>query len=182
MQKGVKETFKLIIPTMEYEKEIQAFREEFVVNGGDMDGCTSLRNMENIADWIKEVEDLSSIETCPAGYVPSTQYIYLRESDKKIVGVIQIRHYFNEFLKNYGGHIGYSVCHSERKKGYATDMLRSVLPKCKELGLEKVLITCKKDNDGSRHVITNNGGVYESTVFEPSRKVYIERFWIDLSK
>ncbi len=45
--------FKLIIPTMEYENEIQNFRQEFLTNGGDMDGCLSLRRMENISDWIK---------------------------------------------------------------------------------------------------------------------------------
>ena len=49
--------FKLIIPTMEYENEIQNFRQEFLTNGGDMDGCLSLRRMENISDWIKQVED-----------------------------------------------------------------------------------------------------------------------------
>ncbi|MGI5898034.1 MAG: GNAT family N-acetyltransferase [Candidatus Dojkabacteria bacterium] len=176
-----KETFKLINPSMDYEKEIRSFRQEFITNGGDMDGCSSLRKMENIADWIKEVEDFSSVETCPVGYVPSTQFIYLRENDNKVVGVIKIRHSLNEFLKNYGGHVGYAVCHSERRKGYATDMLREVLPICKKLGLEKILVTCKKGNEGSKKVIKNNNGVYESTVFEPSKQVYLERYWIDLS-
>ena len=111
-----KETFKLIIPTMMYEKEIQAFRQEFVVHGGSMDGCLSLRKTENIADWLKQLEDLSSADTCPEGFVPQTQFIYLRENDNKVVGVIQIRHYLNEYLAKFGGHIGYSVCHSERKR------------------------------------------------------------------
>ena len=63
--------------------------------------------------------------------VPMNQYIYVRESDDKIVGVIQIRRRFNEFLEKYAGHIGYSVCPSERRKGYATQMLGLVLPICR---------------------------------------------------
>lgn len=171
---------KLIIPSMEYEKEIREFREEFVVNGGDMDGCLSLRKLDRIEDWIKQVEDFSKRETCPEKFVPQTQFIYLREEDHKIVGVIQVRHYLNEFLKTYAGHIGYSVCHSERRKGYATEMLKEVLPVCRKLGIEKILICCLEGNEGSRKAILNNGGVYESTVYEPEEKVKLERYWICL--
>jgi predicted acetyltransferase len=89
----------------------------------------------------------------------------VRESDSKIVGVIQIRHCFNEFLEKYAGHIGYSVCPSERKKGYATQMLRLALPECKSLGIKQVLICCVRGNEGSRKTILNNGGKYESTVY-----------------
>ena len=98
-----------------------------------------------------------------------------------MVGVIQIRHRFNEYLEKYAGHIGYSVCPSERRKGYATQMLALALPKCRELGIEKVLISCVQGNEGSRGTILNNGGVYESTVWEPEHGVWLERYWIDLS-
>ncbi len=108
----------------------------------------------------------------------------LRKFDRTqdwIVGVIQIQHHFNEFLEKYAGHIGYSVCPSERRKGYATQMLREVLPKCKALGIDNVLISCVIGNEGSRKTIINNGGVYESTVYEPGKKVYLERYWITIS-
>ena len=104
----------------------------------------------------------------------------MRESDSKVVGVIQIRHCFNEFLEKYAGHIGYSVCPTERRKGYATQMLRLALPACKALGLDRVLISCVEGNEGSKRTILRNGGVYESTVFEPGEGVYLERYWIDL--
>ena len=61
-------------------------------------------------------------------------------------------------------------------------MLKTALPKCKELGIEKVLITCIDNNEGSRKTILSNGGLYESTVYEPDEKVSLERYWIALSK
>lgn len=60
-------------------------------------------------------------------------------------------------------------------------MLKAVLPVCKKLGIDNVLICCLKDNEGSRKTIINNGGVYESTVHEPEKSRLIERYWIDLS-
>ncbi len=172
---------KLIEPTMGYDKQIQAYRQEFLTFGGSMDGCGSLRRFDRTQDWIDQVESLKKPETTPSHWVPCTQYMYVRESDHKVVGVIQIRHYFNEFLEKYGGHIGYSICPSERRKGYATQMLRAVLPACKVLGIDKVLITCVTGNEGSRKTILNNGGVYESTVYEPKENVYLERYWITIS-
>ncbi len=171
---------KLIEPTMEYEKEIQAFRQDFLSYGGSMDGCGSLRHFDNIEDWIEQVDMLKHTETTPPGRVTSTQYIYVRESDNKVVGVIQIRHFFNDYLEKYAGHIGYSVCPSERRKGYATQMLKLVLPVCKELGIKNVLVCCLNDNEGSRRTIIKNGGVYESTVHEPEKDRLLERYWISL--
>lgn len=172
---------KLIAPSMAFDAQIQAYRREFLEYGGSMDGCGSLRRFDRTQDWLAQVEALKRPETTPPGLVPMTQYIYVREDDSKVVGVIQIRHYFNEYLEKYAGHIGYSVCPSERRKGYATQMLRLVLPECRRLGLRRVLVCCVRENEGSRKTILNNGGVYESTVYLRERDLYLERYWIDLS-
>jgi predicted acetyltransferase len=172
----------LTAPSMEYDEQIQAYRKEFLEYGGSMDGCGSLRRFDRTQDWLDQVEAFKRAETTPPGFVPATQYIYVRESDSKIVGVIQIRHYFNAYLEKYAGHIGYSVCPSERRKGYATQMLKLVLPECKKLGIDHVLISCVQGNEGSRKTILNNGGRYESTVYLEEHDVYLERYWIDLSE
>lgn len=171
----------LVIPTMEYKDQIESYRQDFLEFGGSMDGAGSLRRFENAEDWIKDSEKSSNPETVPEGLVPATQFIYVRKSDGKMIGVIQVRHYLNEYLKKYAGHIGYSVRPSERRKGYAKRMLHDVLPYCKEIGMDKVMISCIDTNEASRRTILANGGIYESTVYEPDRKRNLQKYWIDLS-
>ena len=169
-QRGM--NMKLIWPSTEYDNSIQAFRQEFLDSGTSMDGGGSLRKFDRTQDWLDRVE---------ANKRGQTQYIYIRETDGKMVGIIQIRHYLNAYLEKYGGHIGYSVAPSERRKGYATQMLKLVLPECGKLGIGRVLITCVQGNEGSKRTILNNGGVFESIVFDPEDGCWLERYWIDIS-
>ena len=173
---------RLIEPTIEYDRQIRAYRKEFLDSGDSMDGTGALRRFENPPDWIEYLNRHKDPLTVPEGRVPSTQYMLVMEEGRKIAGMIDIRHCLNNYLERYGGHIGYSVAPSERRKGYAVLMLRMALPKCKELGIEKVLITCISGNEGSKRTILKNGGIYESTVYEPDEDVYLERYWIDLSE
>lgn len=145
-----------------------------------MDGTGGLIKFDDPQEWIDFLAKHKNPETLPEGRVPATQLIFVREEDQKIVGMIDIRHYLSEYLEKYGGHIGYSVAPSERLKGYATQMLKATLPVCKKLGIDKVLITCIKGNEGSKRTILNNGGVYETTVYEPDEKVKLEKYWITL--
>lgn len=170
----------LVKPTAEYAEQIKEYRQEFIKQSSSMDGCGSLRRMDNPYDFIKKCQDYESPETLPEGRVLATQFMLIREADKCLIGMIQIRHYFNDYLSKFGGHIGYSVRPSERHKGYAKEMLRMALPYCRELGLDKVLITCNDDNTASERTIRACGGVYESTVFEPDEGVNLKRFWIEL--
>jgi predicted acetyltransferase len=174
------ENFMLVEPTEEYAEDIRAFRQEFLDWNSSMDGVGSLKRTEDPYEWI----NYSRRQTNPAfvseGHVTATQYLYVRKSDNRIVGVIQVRHYFNEFLASYGGNIGYSIRPSERRKGYAKMMLRAVLPHCKALGRDKILVTCVDGNVGSENTIRANGGVFQNTVYEPKRGIWVKRFWIDL--
>ncbi|MFI9385685.1 GNAT family N-acetyltransferase [Kutzneria sp. NPDC052558] len=88
------------------------------------------------------------------------------------LGRIALRHELTERLRVKGGHIGYDVRPTARRRGHATAMLAAVLPKAQELGLAQVLITCDEDNEPSRRVIEANGGVLEF------RGDGIRRYWV----
>lgn len=170
----------LIKPDISFKDDIQAFRKEMLDVGSSMDGTGPLRRMTTAEEWLNFIHLCQDKETVPENWVTSDQFIYVRQGDKKIVGMIDFRHYFNEFLEKYGGNIGYSIRPSERKKGYGKRMLSECLKVCKEYGLDKVLITCTKENEASRRTILSNGGVYEKTVYCEPDDVYLERYWIHL--
>lgn len=174
------ESVRLLIPDETLCEQIAAYRKAFLDNGDSMDGCGSLRRHENPHDWLEFNRLLSRKETASENWVPCTQFVLVRETDGRLVGMIQVRHEFNEYLEKYAGHIGYSVHPDERRKGYAGEMLARVLPCCAELGIKRVLVTCDADNEASRRTIIKNGGEYEKTVHEPEENVNIERYWITL--
>ena len=178
--KGPGAAMKLIEPTLAYDASIQAFKQEFLEAGDSMDGCGPMRQTESTEEWLRQCFLYTQAETFPPGKVTATQLIYVRQADQKVVGMLQIRHRLNEYLATYGGHIGYAVCPSERRKGYAAAMLKATLPVCRSLGLKEVLITCRVENDGSRRTILKNGGRYDGTVHEKDRDVHLERYWITL--
>ena len=95
------------------------------------------------------------------GYVPCT-YLWIVEGDT-FLGSLAIRHELNDFLLNEGGHIGYSVRPSARRRGHAAAALADALPIARELGIPRVLLTCDENNAGSRATIEKNGGVCEDT-------------------
>ena len=111
--------------------------------------------------------------------VPDSVFFLLDEDRDRLLGAVNIRHYLNESLLKEGGHIGDGIRPSERRKGYATEMIRLALIECKKLGIDKVLMTCDKDNIGSARSIVKNGGVLENE-FVNSDGDAEQRYWITI--
>ena len=168
----------LVKPDLSYADEIIKYKEEALKENPLINGAAGLDNFSSIKDWLEELKKRSSEATVPEGLVPSSTYLAVREKDNYIVGMIDIRYSLNDFLLQVGGHIGCGVRKSERKKGYARQMIKLALEKCKELKIEKVLITCNDDNIASEKSIIACGGELED-IRTVDGKNY-KRFWIDL--
>ncbi len=170
----------LVNPTLEDEIKVMDYKNEFLTNGDSMDGTSSLRNANSYQEWYSALIDNSNADTVRPGLVPSTTYLAIRQSDQRLVGMIDIRHKLNDYLINFGGNIGYSVRKSERRKGYAKEMLRLALEKCSSFGIEKALVTCDFDNIASAKTILANGGEFENEVLDEYDGVMVQRYWIKI--
>ena len=171
----------LIEPTEEWLPEAAAYKRAFEAAGDSMDGTGSLRTAQDMAQWLQTCRDFKRRETTPPQLVPATQLIYVRPADHALLGMLQVRHELNDYLRNYAGHIGYSVRPDERQQGIATWMLHNVLTYCREIGLKRVMVACEPWNVGSRKTILRNGGVYEKTVHEDGENIDLEHYWISLT-
>ena len=168
----------LVKPNLSYADEIIKYKEESLKESSLINGSAGLNRFSSIEDWLEELKKRSSEATVPEGLVPSSTYLGVREKDNYIVGMIDIRHYLNEYLTQVGGNIGYSVRKTERNKGYAKQMLKLALEKCKGLKIKKVLITCDEDNIASEKVILSaNAKLEDIRCIDGENK---KRFWIDL--
>ena len=171
---------KLIKLTKEYERQLKEMIDEWKldqkVNHTDTSPYVIFKN--DYSDFDYYLDNLELKEPSPEGFVPDSTFFLLDEERNRLLGAVNIRHYLNEHLLNYGGHIGDGIRPSERRKGYATKMIALALEECKKLGIDRVLMCCKATNIGSKKSILNNGGIYENTVLEDGEP--LERSWIDL--
>ena len=168
----------LVKPDLSYADEIIKYKEESLAESPLINGSAGLDRFSSIEIWFEELKKRSCEDTVPKGLVPSSTYLAVREKDNYIVGMIDIRHYLNEYLTQVGGHIGYGVRKTERNKGYAKQMLKLALEKCKELKIKRVLITCDEDNIASEKVILSaNAKLEDIRNIDGENK---KRFWIDL--
>ena len=157
---------KLKRPIKENEAEALAFKQEFIDNGEQtINGSELLDQMDSYDEWLKSVSDNTSPETVNPSWVVTDTYFAFDENDR-LVGVIDLRHELNDFLKDFGNS-GYSVRPSERRKGYATEMLRLIIKRAAEIGIRQLQLSVERTNEPSVKTIIKNGGRYErSFTFE----------------
>lgn len=163
-----------LIKAQEITKEqANDFKAEFFRNKEMVINGSALLDQLEYDEWIDRVN--TNYVGGSEEWVTATTFFAKRTSDDHIVGIIDVRHTLgNTFLKEYGGHIGYAIRPSERRKGYATKMLKEALKYCKSLGLDKIMIGCYQDNTASNKVIIRCGGkIKESKMFTDHKPMNI---------
>jgi predicted acetyltransferase len=133
----------------------------------------------HFAAYTALVEARARGERLPPGHVSGHVY-WLVRAGTDIVGTSRLRHSLTPALEDIGGHIGYDIRPSARRRGYGTWLLALTLERARALGLDHVLLTCDTDNVGSVRIIERNGGVLASQGVSPTSGKQISRYWIAL--
>ena len=169
---------KLVKLTPAYRPQLEDMMGEWLAVEQDFSPYAIRKN--DYRDFDRYLENLE-LKEARDGLVPDSVFFCLDLDRNIFVGAVNIRHYLNEYLAQFGGHIGDGIRPRERRKGYATAMIRLALEECRKLGIPKVLMTCDRDNIGSAKSIMNNGGVLENELMDEDG-VWVQRYWIDLEQ
>ena len=175
---------ELVLPSIKYEssyieavKEYQADTSFPLMDRKKYDELSIPELKSDFATYIEKIRSQSEGKNLPEGWVPVTKYWLIDE--KEYIGLVGIRHRLTEYLEKIGGHIGYDIRPSKRGMGYGSKILALALPKAKELGITRILVTCDATNTASRKIIERNGGVLENQVPNPETGVDKLRYWIN---
>jgi predicted acetyltransferase/CRP-like cAMP-binding protein len=173
---------ELKLPAIHHKTAAEDFKNEFFEIGERIINGSALFDQMEYEPWLIHNTNNRREDTKSNDWVVSTTFFVVRKHDQRIVGMIDIRHNLeNELLKQYGGHIGYAVRPREKKKGYATEMLRMALEYAKSLKIEKVMIGCYSDNIPSVKTIEKQGGVlFETKPYADEKLMNI--YWVDLQQ
>jgi predicted acetyltransferase len=169
------EIIKLIEPTPSLTDDFYALAEEFSAEGDQ-------RYQRAIADFdrfMQQCSDEAVGHNLAAGRVPQSTF-WLVRGGQRILGCSRLRHTLNAFLEEQGGHIGYDVRPSERRRGYGTLLLYLTLEKALDLGLKRVLVTADSANVASWRIIEKNGGVLHDEALSQHTGEFLRKYWIEL--
>lgn len=178
------ERFYFERPSVRRKEEIIAFLQEFKEAGSEINGSGSLDRVlrgypfEEALDRCLRMEDKTYAEKL--GRCPGKTFLLIRENDERIIGTINIRWDLNEEMLQFGGHIGYGIRPSERRKGYNKINLYLGLKEAKKLGLKKVMLGCGVSNAGSNGTILALGGILERCEIDPEDGRLTNVYWIDV--
>ena len=172
---------RFIFPCSKYDKQAKEFIQEFHEYSSEINGAGGLDSYleeSTYSDWLEKIQRDIDLANIPENRVPALTYFYAMENDDRIVGMINIRLALNDFLRKEGGHFGYCVRPTERRKGYATEMLNEAMSFCRTIGLHDFIVTCDKSNTSSAGVILRCGGILDAEFYSDAFGEVIQRYHI----
>lgn len=172
------EKLRYEIPSIERKDEAIEYINEFYKYNSEVNGSGGLdRYLDNYEGWLKHLKE-SANRIPNEEKVPARTYFLVRENDNRIVGMINIRLTLNENLRKLGGHIGYGIRPTERRKGYNKINLYLGLKECQKYGIEEALLTCNKENLGSAKTMKALGGKLIKEIYEDEKYHEYLQFYI----
>lgn len=173
---------KLIKPNEKYFSQYKEMMDEWNMEGSRIAPWPlhmkyhTEKYYKEMLDRIAEVERGENL----GEYAASTTYWLYDDSTDKLIGASNLRHYLTEEGLKLWGHIGYGIRPTERKKGYATELLKLTMQEAKKMNIDKVLLSAYVGNVGSWKVMEKCGGEFEKTVIEEETGLPIKRYWIEI--
>jgi len=155
--------FQLVFPDEGHRQAVEDYKRKSMAENPHISGSARLGKYD-FDTWLQYCKNLRDGVNLDDEYPPAMQYLAIRKSDGKMVGMIQIRHTLTPYFERFGGHIGYSVAPDERRKGIATTMMELALKDCRRHGLASVIISARKDNTASIGLVKKFGGEFIDTV------------------
>ena len=180
----IMERFYLERPSIKRKEEIIEYINEFVKYNSNINGTGSLDKILEGYTFEQALERCFNIENEEyaknIGRCPGKTFLLIRENDNKIVGSINVRWNLNEAMLQFGGHIGYGIRPTERRKGYNKINLYLGLIEAQKLGLDKVVLACDVNNIGSDRTLQALGGVLKRCEIDPSDGILTNVYWFDV--
>lgn len=172
---------RLILPSLEYKEKAIEYINEFYEYDSEINGVGALNwflKESTYEAWLQKILADMDIANVEPHRVPALTYFFVREEDNKILGMANLRLALNNFLRTEGGHIGYSIRPTERRKGYGTLMLHESLKVYDRLGIKEVLVSCDRENLASAGVIKNCGGELMDEFYSETFQEIIQKYTI----
>lgn len=172
---------KLEVPSETRKDSYRSLVEEFLDRDEELIPFPMSFANTDFPSFLQELENCANGIGIPEGFVPHETF-WLVSGDGEVVAVSNLRLQLNENLKKDGGHIGYGVRPSARKRGYANTLLAETLKKARERNIPRVLVTCYKSNIASAKTIIKNGGILDSEEWMEGHPDIMQRYWIEAQR